>query len=222
MNISPSKLISLLFFIFSGFFLYTAHQIEVFAFDDKGIHNIRQHRIQAHFFYADIMLSTAILLISYWTCTRDLDESSALLSKSIDQHCSDGCKQVYCDSSSSSEGMGGDCVEGNDNDYRKISKFQGWKTSIEFDEGSSYFISGRKSFMDLLMGRTEKWSKTLYQNRSSQMDNFDYGIASCDYGPTCTAGLRTALGSCHLSNRLRHTMSLQVVYFIQISSTVRH
>ena len=35
MKISPSKIISLLFFIFSGFYLYTAHQIQVFTFDEK-------------------------------------------------------------------------------------------------------------------------------------------------------------------------------------------
>ncbi len=36
MKISPSKIISLLFFIFSGFYLYTAHQIQVFTFDEDA------------------------------------------------------------------------------------------------------------------------------------------------------------------------------------------
>ena len=41
MKISPSKLISLLFFIFSGFYLYTAHQIQVFAFDENAPFNAK-------------------------------------------------------------------------------------------------------------------------------------------------------------------------------------
>ena len=35
MNINTTKIISLLFFIFSAFYLYTAYQIQVFAFDEK-------------------------------------------------------------------------------------------------------------------------------------------------------------------------------------------
>ena len=41
MKISPSKIISLLFFIFSGFYLYTAHQIHVFTFDDNAGFNAK-------------------------------------------------------------------------------------------------------------------------------------------------------------------------------------
>ena len=41
MKISPSKIISLLFFVFSGFYLYTAHQIEVFAFDENAAFNAK-------------------------------------------------------------------------------------------------------------------------------------------------------------------------------------
>ena len=41
MNISPSKIISLLFFIFSGFYLYTAHQIQVFTFDENAAFNAK-------------------------------------------------------------------------------------------------------------------------------------------------------------------------------------
>ena len=41
MNISPSKIISLLFFIFSGFYLYTAHQIQVFSFDENAPFNAK-------------------------------------------------------------------------------------------------------------------------------------------------------------------------------------
>ena len=41
MKISPSKIISLLFFIFSGFYLYYAHQIQVFAFDEGAPFNAK-------------------------------------------------------------------------------------------------------------------------------------------------------------------------------------
>jgi len=40
-KISPSKIISLLFFIFSGFYLYTAHQIQVFTFDENAAFNAK-------------------------------------------------------------------------------------------------------------------------------------------------------------------------------------
>ena len=36
MNINTTKIISLLFFIFSVFYLYTAYQIQVFAFDENA------------------------------------------------------------------------------------------------------------------------------------------------------------------------------------------
>ena len=36
MNINTTKIISLLFFIFSAFYLYTAYQIQVFAFDENA------------------------------------------------------------------------------------------------------------------------------------------------------------------------------------------
>ena len=41
MNISPTKFISLLFFIFSAFYLYTAHQIVVFTFDENAPFNAK-------------------------------------------------------------------------------------------------------------------------------------------------------------------------------------
>ena len=41
MNINTTKIISLLFFIFSAFYLYTAHQIQVFAFDENAQFNAR-------------------------------------------------------------------------------------------------------------------------------------------------------------------------------------
>ena len=41
MNINSVKIISLLFFILSGFYLYTAHQIQVFAFDEDAPFNAK-------------------------------------------------------------------------------------------------------------------------------------------------------------------------------------
>ena len=41
MQISPVKIISLLFFVFSGFYLYHAYQIRVFAFDENAPSNAK-------------------------------------------------------------------------------------------------------------------------------------------------------------------------------------
>ena len=41
MNINTTKIISLLFFIFSAFYLYTAYQIQVFAFDENAPFNAK-------------------------------------------------------------------------------------------------------------------------------------------------------------------------------------
>jgi putative tricarboxylic transport membrane protein len=48
-KITPSKIISLLFFIFSGFYLYTAYQIQVFAFDEGAAFNARTFPIYLGF-----------------------------------------------------------------------------------------------------------------------------------------------------------------------------
>ena len=49
MKISPSKLISLLFFVFSGYYLYTAYQIQVFAFDENAPFNAKTFPIYLGF-----------------------------------------------------------------------------------------------------------------------------------------------------------------------------
>ena len=49
MNISPTKFISLLFFIFSAFYLYTAHQIVVFSFDENAPFNAKTFPIYLGF-----------------------------------------------------------------------------------------------------------------------------------------------------------------------------
>ena len=49
MKITPSKIISLLFFIFSGFYLYTAYQIQVFSFDEGAAFNARTFPIYLGF-----------------------------------------------------------------------------------------------------------------------------------------------------------------------------
>ena len=41
MNINTTKVISLLFFIFSAFYLYTAYQIQVFSFDEHAPFNAK-------------------------------------------------------------------------------------------------------------------------------------------------------------------------------------
>ena len=48
-KISPSKLISLLFFVFSGYYLYTAYQIQVFAFDENAPFNAKTFPIYLGF-----------------------------------------------------------------------------------------------------------------------------------------------------------------------------
>ena len=40
-NINTTKIISLLFFVFSAFYLYTAYQIQVFSFDENAPFNAR-------------------------------------------------------------------------------------------------------------------------------------------------------------------------------------
>ena len=45
MKISPVKIISLLFFVFSGFYLYHAYQITVFAFDENAPFNAKTFTI---------------------------------------------------------------------------------------------------------------------------------------------------------------------------------
>ena len=49
MKISPSKLISLLFFIFSGYYLYTAYQIQVFSFVENAPFNAKTFPIYLGF-----------------------------------------------------------------------------------------------------------------------------------------------------------------------------
>ena len=41
MKINSVKIISLLFFVLSAFYLYTAHQIQVFAFDEGAAFNAK-------------------------------------------------------------------------------------------------------------------------------------------------------------------------------------
>ena len=50
MKISTVKIISLLFFIFSAFYLYTAYQIRVFSFDENGAFNAKTFPIYLGYF----------------------------------------------------------------------------------------------------------------------------------------------------------------------------
>ena len=61
MNISPTKFISLLFFIFSAFYLYTAHQIVVFTFDENAPFNARTFPI--YLGWAGILISGLIIIL---------------------------------------------------------------------------------------------------------------------------------------------------------------
>ena len=61
MKISPSKIISLLFFIFSGFYLYTAHQIQVFAFDENAAFNAQTFPI--YLGYAGLIFSALYVVL---------------------------------------------------------------------------------------------------------------------------------------------------------------
>ena len=55
MNINTTKIISLLFFIFSAFYLYTAYQIQVFTFDENAVFNAKTFPI--YLGYAGLFLS---------------------------------------------------------------------------------------------------------------------------------------------------------------------
>ena len=61
MKISPSKIISLLFFIFSGFYLYTAHQIQVFTVDENAAFNAKTFPI--YLGYAGLIFSALYVLL---------------------------------------------------------------------------------------------------------------------------------------------------------------
>ena len=61
MNISPSKIISLLFFIFSAFYLYTAYQIQVFTFDEDAAFNAKTFPI--YLGYAGLMFSALYIIL---------------------------------------------------------------------------------------------------------------------------------------------------------------
>ena len=61
MKITPSKLISLLFFVFSGFYLYYAHQIQVFTFDENEPFNAKTFPI--YLGYAGLIFSALYIIL---------------------------------------------------------------------------------------------------------------------------------------------------------------
>ena len=61
MKITPSKIISLLFFVFSGFYLYTAHQIQVFSFDENAAFNAKTFPI--YLGYAGLVFSALYIIL---------------------------------------------------------------------------------------------------------------------------------------------------------------
>ena len=61
MKINSVKLISLLFFILSAFYLYTAHQIQVFTFDENAAFNAKTFPI--YLGYAGLMFSALYIIL---------------------------------------------------------------------------------------------------------------------------------------------------------------
>ena len=61
MKISSVKIISLLFFILSAFYLYTAHQIQVFAFDENAPFNAKTFPI--YLGYTGMILSALRMIL---------------------------------------------------------------------------------------------------------------------------------------------------------------
>ena len=61
MRISPTKFISLLFLVLSVFYLYTAYNIQVFAFDEKAPFNARTFPI--YLGWAGIILSSLKIIL---------------------------------------------------------------------------------------------------------------------------------------------------------------
>ena len=61
MRISPVKIISLLFFIFSGLYLYYAHQIRVFSFDEDAPFNAKTFPI--YLGYAGLFFSGLYIVL---------------------------------------------------------------------------------------------------------------------------------------------------------------
>tara|TARA_B100001057_G_scaffold486422_1_gene567576 strand:+ start:92 stop:562 length:471 start_codon:yes stop_codon:yes gene_type:complete len=60
-RISPTKFISLLFFVLSSFYLYTAYNIQVFAFDENAPFNARTFPI--YLGWAGIVLSSLKIIL---------------------------------------------------------------------------------------------------------------------------------------------------------------
>ena len=81
MRISATKFISLLFFIFSAFYLYTANQIVVFTFDENAPFNARTFPI--YLGWAGIFLSSLRLILPEKITTevnhKHLDYKSIIL-----------------------------------------------------------------------------------------------------------------------------------------------
>jgi putative tricarboxylic transport membrane protein len=80
-RISATKFISLLFFIFSAFYLYTAHQIVVFTFDENAPFNARTFPI--YLGWAGIFLSSLRIILPEKITTevnhKHLDYKSIIL-----------------------------------------------------------------------------------------------------------------------------------------------
>ena len=81
MNINTTKIISLLFFIFSAFYLYLAYQIQVFTFDENAPFNARTFPI--YLGYAGLFFSGLKLILpdpaTIWVDYKNLQYKKTLL-----------------------------------------------------------------------------------------------------------------------------------------------
>jgi len=70
-KISTVKIISLLFFIFSAFYLYTAYQIRVFSFDENAAFNAKTFPIYLGYFG---MFSAALKIVLPEKASEEVDQ----------------------------------------------------------------------------------------------------------------------------------------------------
>ena len=81
-RISPTKFISLLFLVLSVFYLYTAYNIQVFAFDENAPFNARTFPI--YLGWAGIILSSLKIILPEKVTYEDLQLKRGIVKKNSD------------------------------------------------------------------------------------------------------------------------------------------
>ena len=87
MRISTDKIISLLFFILSVFYLYQTYQIQVFSFDEHASFNAKT--LPTFLAYLGMFLSVLYVILpeknpsEAWAKLSEIDRSESLLSREI-------------------------------------------------------------------------------------------------------------------------------------------